>query len=278
MPIPGAILGAALCLVIDPQLLDHVPASIADVNAQLTGPASAVWVVLVATLLAIAILLTYALAIFLGTIVAILAGFFEYHVLDRYQAVALNIPYAEYWKHWERYLEHLETAENPYISGVVEVFQFALRSTLGTLALFFVLFTLPRFSWRIYVPVALFAAFLAWTSVHTHRTLARYRRGRFSAPDSDVLDGDELLRRLVSKWCAREALDPLRSMLPYWPARADFQSNKDLCDAIDRTRALGGIAILESERETLLRAHAVFHERANRLAPAGAGTAKVTGT
>src|SRR5262249_43943902 len=71
--------------------------------------------VLVTGLIAVAGILAYLLAMFLGSLLAVGVGYFEYFILDWWQARTLRIAWPdEYYGQWNRYLDSLEKAHNSY--------------------------------------------------------------------------------------------------------------------------------------------------------------------
>jgi hypothetical protein len=267
--LPGAILAIGIPAAIAPRFAGELSTLASNLGTHLSGEAAAGWVVLLTAVLTGAFLLLYGAALLLGTVSTILAGYLEHYLLDRfYEPWRLGVSRDEYQKQWHRYLDHLEEQQNPYISRGVDLFYFASRSAVNLVILLPILVVVGGIPWWPYPVIVLVAAALVIiVALDIHASLAAMRKRRFSSPDSEVTSADEMIQRLIAKWCSREALDPLRKILPVWPPTMNSESAAALANALDNASQLPGSAVFDSEKQTLSRAIAIYKERAENLAP-----------
>src|SRR5262249_48099271 len=157
--------------------------------------------VLVTGLIAVAGVLAYLLAMFLGSLIAVLVGYFEYYFLDRWQARKLGIGWHdEYHGQWDRYLDSLEKAHNSYVTKQVTSFLFQARSALALLILvLFIVWSHPGWA----LALLLLVAFLFKAAIDDHRMLAEFRKRRFAVKPDAIARPEEILSALVDLWCKR---------------------------------------------------------------------------
>ena len=264
--LPGAILALGVPVAVAPLFATELSSWVSKLDAHLTGQAGGGWVLLLTAALTGAILLLYGAALLGGTVSTILAGYLEHHLLDRfYEPWKLRISADEYQKQWHRYLDHLEVQQNPYISRGVDLFYFTSRSAVNLVLLLVVLIGVGGRVWWLYALIFFAAAALTIVALDIHVALAATRKRRFSSPDSEITSADEMIQRLIAKWCSREALDPLREILPHWPPTRKSASTRTLTTALERAQELPGSAVFDSEQQTLSRAIAIYKERAENL-------------
>lgn len=113
--------------------------------------------------------------VLLGTVIGSVKGFFEAHVLDPKSSRRLNISKAVYDHQWYAYLASLPKYRNPYVTTLVDFFQFESRTaisllflTIGVTIQFGLSYGAPF--WLTAVTYAMYR--LGWES---HVELARYR-------------------------------------------------------------------------------------------------------
>jgi len=178
---PGIILLIAVGYVIAPFVWTLLEPAVGDFNffealksqdTRISGIG-----VLVTGLIAVAGILAYLLAMFLGSLLAVLVGYFEYYFLDWWQARKLGIGWpSEYHGQWDRYLDSLEKAHNSYVTKQVTSFLFQARSALALFILSLcILWSYPRLALLLLALVA----FLFKAAVDDHCMLAEFRRRRF---------------------------------------------------------------------------------------------------
>lgn len=192
--------------------------------------------VLVTGLIAVAGILGYLFAMFLGSLLAVLVGYFEYYFLDRWQAHKLGIGWPdEYQGQWDRYLDSLEKAHNSYVTKQVTSFLFQARSALALLILILcILRSYPGWALAL-LPLA---AFLFKAAADDHRMLAAFRKRRFAMKPDAIARPEEILRALVDLWCKRGQVTPLRFVLP-----ALTEDGKEIPDAVRARDALQRAAV-----------------------------------
>ena len=151
--------------------------------------------VLVTGLIAVVGILAYLLAMFLGSLIAVLVGYFEYCFLDRWQARKLGIGWRdEYHGQWDRYLDSLEKAHNSYVTKQVTSFYFQARSALALLILIpCILWSYPGSAraWVASIILLMLAALLARAALDDHRMLAAFRKRRFAVKPDAIAKPEE---------------------------------------------------------------------------------------
>jgi hypothetical protein len=217
--------------------------------------------VLLTGLIAVAGILAYLLAMFLGSLLAVLIGYFEYYFLDWWQARKLGIERRdEYHGQWDRYLDSLEKAHNSYVTKQVTSFLFQARSALALLILSLcILWSYPRSA----IVLLALAAFPFKAAVDDHRMLAEFRKRRFGVKPDAFARPEEIVRALVDLWCKRSQVTPLHLVLP--ALTADGKEIPDAAKARDvlrRAADLPDTEVSPSEKCMLLLAIATLSERA----------------
>ena len=120
----------------------------------------------------------------IGSLLRSLLGFVEAGWIDVRTARKLNISEKQFDEEWDRYVDSLDTAQNPYIGNLALAFFFESRGGLAAVMLgaAFGVRTGSLAGWiagLIVVAVGA-AAFLA--GLRTHRALAEYRHRKFANP------------------------------------------------------------------------------------------------
>lgn len=213
----------------------------------------------IAGLLALAALLLYLISIFLGAVVAVLAGYVEGCCLDwLYPRLQKNMDRADFDDQWSRYVDHVEVAGNTLVAEFADLFLFQLRSSVALLLLFFAAL---GFGWcrgwpeslRIFATVLLACAVPALLSaVRYHWALASYRKDRFGKAPVAVRDALELVSKQISAWCGRESLKPLAILLPVWIQERKKETLQALSEALAKAVELDDpLSVYSSEKETL---------------------------
>jgi hypothetical protein len=174
--------------------------------------------VLTTGFLAVAVLLAYLFAVFLGLLLAVAVGFLELYLLDEWCAKRLGVSPTEYQRQWYAYLDSFEKAHNSYVSKQVVAFHFQARTGLALIALFLAFCFHPwavgsPFVWSLIV-LALVIAFLLYSAMYDHRMLAEFRNRRFALASDITKPPEDVLAALVDLWCKRSAVKPLRLVLP----------------------------------------------------------------
>jgi len=209
-----------------------------------------------AALVAGVALVVYLLSVFLGVILAIVAGYVEILTLDHIQQKRST---KDYWETWYRYIEHLEdqSTENVYLSGLADLFLFQFRCAVALsllAALAGVLAHLSNWPKSLTLSLActlLTALLLFGSSYRYHNQLAYLRSRRFSDPPSALDDGNRILQNMILRWCERKALEPLRLALAIPPLE---NSKANLAAAVVQLDALlndGRAVLFGREREAL---------------------------
>jgi hypothetical protein len=260
--IPGIVLLSGLIIILNPFAAIDVIAFIQKVNGVLPQQGNGTLGVLLTVSVAVAALVFFFLALFCGSVLAVMDGYIEGCILDPFQARRTGIEMGEYWKQWDRYIDSLESGRNSYISRQVDAFHVQVRLGVALLVLASAVAHLSL--WATVGLLALAGLFFraAWDD---HCALAAFRNRRFAADELGIHDGEELVRRLISSWCSREAMEPLKRVLPHWPADTTADELQSLCDALESARSGG--SVFESEKLTLRRAIGIFMERKNGLKP-----------
>ena len=91
-----------------------------------------------------AVLVAYLLAVFLGLLLAIVVGWLELYLLDRWCRRRLHLSsFDEYQGQWNAYIDSLEKAHNSYVTKQVIAFHFQARTGLALLVLALALYVRP---------------------------------------------------------------------------------------------------------------------------------------
>lgn len=222
-----------------------------------------------AGVLAVAVLLVYLISVFLGAVLAIIAGYVEGGLLDRWSFVH-GIKNDEFNDHWQRYVDYMETEEPKLsiVSNFADLFLFQLRSSVALLVL---LALAVWFAWDRAWPTSLLltslvllvcVVLMAGSAVVHHKALAKYRERKFGDAPIVVRDALELISKQISKWCSRESHKPLAILLPAWTLERTKPNLQKLSNALDQVLALGDVlAVYESERDTVLRAKTLLDQK-----------------
>jgi len=225
--------------------------------------------VLITGLIAVAGILAYLLAMFLGSLIAVFVGYFEYYFLDRWQAYKLGIGWRdEYHGQWDRYLDSLEKAHNSYVTKQVTSFLFQARSALALLILILcILWSYPGSTraWTASILLLIVAAFLSKAAVDDHRMLAAFRKRRFAVKPDAIAGPEDTMSALVGLWCQRGQVAPLRLVLP--ALTEDGKGIPDAAkarDALQRAAELPDTEVSPSEKCMLSLAIATLSERARQ--------------
>jgi cobalamin synthase len=167
-------------------------------------------------LLALAVLVAYLFAVFLGLLVAVFVGYVEWWVLDRWCRRRLRLSsFNEYKRRWYAYIDSLEKAHNSYVTKQVIAFHFQARTGLALLVLALALAIGPWNVGSLPTWISLIvAAFLLVSAIYDHWMLAQFRNRRFALRPDATARPEDTLRALVNAWYQRCATRPLQSVLP----------------------------------------------------------------
>ena len=223
---------------------------LAHLNAPAQGPA-------IAALLAIVLLSVYAISVMLGIALAIVSGYFEYFVLDKIYTKCKSLSWSDYWNQWLRYVDHLETenGDNPYISSLVVAFLFQLRMSLALLILFIVFAFL--FTWENLLHLILFVPALALliSACVYHMELANFRNRRFGELPPTKNDFSSIAKGLISTWCKREEVVPLKLIIQTWPPKDNDKSDHtNLLNSLAEAQKLADHIVFPNEKKDIAKA------------------------
>lgn len=272
LALPGAVLtlgSLAIVQLFEPMLIPDAAVAL-DTWLRGSGTTQASHGTALAAIVGALVLALYLASIFLGTVVAILGGYAEIHILDRFRINRKGVPTEEYWNQWYRYVEKLEErkSDNSYISGAADLLLFQLRCFVACLLLAVLNLTLGlRGGW----PSGMLLMQATWLIGGTlslasawryHSELASMRQRRFAGPHT-VSEAYESVAKLIAGWCDRQALPPLSRLLPHWPPDESKQKLQQVATALEDVLGLPRHDLYESERTTIKVAKELFQTAAN---------------
>ncbi len=122
-------------------------------------------------------------AAFFGGVLRSFIGWVEARLLDRRQARRIGISDDEYEVEWDKYVDHLDAAKNPYVGELALTFFFESRTSASLFALAASLLVWAHESYRCAATLATLAValFLGYQADQSHLALAEYRHRRFGS-------------------------------------------------------------------------------------------------
>jgi hypothetical protein len=214
-------------------------------------------------LLALAVLVAYLFAVFLGLLVAVFVGYLEAHILDWWCARRLHVSWDEYQREWNVYVDSLEKAHNSYVTKQVIGFHFQARTGLALLGLAVALYIRPMFGGSLLTWGALgLAAFLLVSAIYDHWTLAQFRNRRFALRPDATERPEDTLKALIDAWCQRCSTRALQSVLPLVSAdRSQILNPATACAELQKVLQFSDDEVSPAEKGMLYPTIAALNER-----------------
>jgi hypothetical protein len=143
---------------------------------------------MVVTAAAISLVAFYVVSMIGAAMLAIVGGYAEYQIFDRYRASRLKLSMEEYWDQWQRYLKDIEDHRNSYISNFVDLYLFIHRLWIAV--------AIVSFSALVFCDLAIWLPLLGFAfaiggflvAAHYHQGLAEFRNQRFAKATSNEKD------------------------------------------------------------------------------------------
>jgi hypothetical protein len=202
---------------------------------------------------------------FVGTLIAVMLGYVEWHVLDNRQAKKLKLSRSEYEAQWYRYINSLEKAHNSYVTKQVTAFHFEARCAIALLIMFLGVVTSSHPKAIVWGLALVLSIFLFRAAYDDHRVLAEFRRRRFGNKPDPSAKPEDLLQDLVNDWCSRNELVPLQLVLPLLGDDAKAISNPDIAlEVLHKVAELPDAQVSPSEKCRLSLIIAALTERTAR--------------
>jgi hypothetical protein len=220
-------------------------------------------------ILAVVVIVVYIFAMFFGLLLAVITGYVEQIVLDKWQARRLGLSKDEYQRQWQVYLDTLEKAHNSYITRQVTAFFFQARTAFALLLLALALcfdlwfFSSSFFVWVVLVVSTLLALFLLKAAKDDHFGLAEFRNRRFALRPDATAKPEDTLKALVDAWCQRRATRALQSVLPLMSGdRSQIPDPARACAELQNLMEFPNDEVSPAEKGMLYPTIAALSERA----------------